>query len=70
MTMTDIVPPQSASVPPDRATTWFFSGQLQLPQTFCEFMDATNEILQQKMLLQVAVTEWTLRCLAVHNKLC
>ena len=42
--MTDIVPPQSASVHPDRATTWFFSGQLQLPQTFCDIMDATNEI--------------------------
>ena len=42
--MTDIVPPQSASVHPDRATTWFFSGQLQLPQSFCDIMDATNEI--------------------------
>ena len=42
--MTDIVPPQSASVHPDRATTWFFSGQLQLPQSFCDNMDTTNEI--------------------------
>jgi hypothetical protein len=34
-----------------------------LASIFCAFN-------AQKMLLQVAVTEWTLRCLAVHNKLC
>ncbi len=41
--MTDIVLPRSASVPPDRASTRFFRGQLQLPQSFCDNMDATNE---------------------------
>ena len=45
--MPDNLPAQSACVHPDRASTWFFSGQMPLPQTFCDNMDAMiaiNEI--------------------------
>ena len=48
MSIPDNVPSQcalgTASIIPSRASTWFFSGQLHLPQTFSDDMDASNEI--------------------------